>query len=173
MDPVKAIRLIALKNALIPEERDAEANWRFLTRWYSRTYATPLHEVVNLPKLDILQVYYENFYENAEEAELHNELQELLKPDNAVDRALAKSKDEVGMEQLMTETQEQNKKAKTKPEAKPTKKPLTPGKFNKASKQMIDAVDKLGKAITDIKKVVEPVTPGCEFQMNFDDLKDL
>lgn len=69
MNPNEGVRFAAL-NAVFdqkrkkPTERDPEYFLRKVFRWYSATYATPLHVVDELPLHDILQNFWENHYES-------------------------------------------------------------------------------------------------------------
>ncbi len=63
---VRSIQQIALAAIVAP---DAEAHYRRIFRWYSKTFATPLHEVAALPLYDVLLAYYEDRYELLDEKE--------------------------------------------------------------------------------------------------------
>lgn len=60
---IDAIRARALRSILQP---DYEYNLRHIFRWYSRSFATPLHHVPNLPLEDVLQAFFEERYETME-----------------------------------------------------------------------------------------------------------
>ena len=166
MDNVKAIKLIALKDVMLTAS--AEAQWRSVARWYSKTFATPLHEVEDLPRLDIIQAYFEEHYENMNEGELHNELQSLLKPEDALQDSLNKSQDEASVDDLVRQAEEENKALKSQPRTLPKKK-ATP---QEASKEMMAAIAELGEALTTIKdKVEEP--PDRSFGLDFSGLNDI
>jgi len=147
MEPVRAIRLIALKNVL--DEPDASAHWRHISRYYSKTFSTPLHLV------DVLQAYFEDVYEHLEDVELQRELAETLKETDALKREIAKTQDAKIDDILMAEAIAANAAA-AKPKA--------------TTSDMVAALDKLGQAITDIKATVEPV--GLDFS-GLDDSTDV
>jgi len=153
MEPVRAIRLIALKNVL--DEPDASAHWRHISRYYSKTFSTPLHLVDELPRLDVLQAYFEDVYEHLEDVELQRELAETLKETDALKREIAKTQDAKIDDILMAEAIAANAAA-AKPKA--------------TTSDMVAALDKLGQAITDIKATVEPV--GLDFS-GLDDSTDV
>jgi hypothetical protein len=69
MSPAEAVRLAALQVVFDsrrkkPKEVDPEYYLRRIFRWYSKTFATPLHEVEELPLSDVLQHYWEEHYED-------------------------------------------------------------------------------------------------------------
>ncbi len=55
---------------------DSEYNRRFIHRWYSRTFHTPLHDVMGLDPEDVLVAYFESNYEEMLEKENGEELWE-------------------------------------------------------------------------------------------------
>jgi hypothetical protein len=71
---IEAIRVKALRAVLRP---DIQASLRKIFRWYSTTYATPLHIVDDLPLDDILVAYFEENYWNMEQPLLEREINEL------------------------------------------------------------------------------------------------
>ena len=75
MNWLRDLRLLAM-HAVVKESGDY--NLRYIFRWYSRTFHTPLHVVENLPIDDILQHYYEVEYENLTDPERVTEIEHLL-----------------------------------------------------------------------------------------------
>ncbi|CAB4127019.1 hypothetical protein UFOVP75_54 [uncultured Caudovirales phage] len=69
MDVYKAIQLKALANVML-DESDVEYRIRYISRWYSKTFHTPLSEVDDIPFVVLLQAFFEEKYENESEAEL-------------------------------------------------------------------------------------------------------
>ena len=69
------IRILAM-DAVVREP--PEYFLRFIFRWYSRTFHTPLHHVERLPLEDVLQAYYEVKYEDMPEHEIEHEIKMLL-----------------------------------------------------------------------------------------------
>lgn len=159
MDNVRAIKLVALKDVMCEPSTDAQ--WYKLIRWYSKTFATPLHEVDDLPRLDILRAYFSEHYENMDEGELHQELQDLLKPEDKLQNSLNKAKDESDVDDLVKAAEAENKALKAKRssqvKAAPPKENMTKG--------MLEAIEGLGAAITNIKKTV----PEDGFSLDFSD----
>lgn len=51
-------------------EPDSDYWLRKIFRWYSHYFATPLHEVEDLPLVDVLRAWYEQAYEDMEEQDL-------------------------------------------------------------------------------------------------------
>ncbi len=88
---VRAIRLLALQSAMA-DPQPADFVLRDIFRWYSKTFATPLHEVENLPLARVIQTYWEEQYsamvkddENPDMAQtLKDEIQFLIDPAGAV-----------------------------------------------------------------------------------------
>ena len=72
----QSIQLRALANTLLdPKDNpDVEAHFlRNVFRWYSKEFNTPLHQVIELPLVDVMLHYYECQYENMEEPQLEAE----------------------------------------------------------------------------------------------------
>jgi hypothetical protein len=154
LDHIRNIRLIALKNVL--DKPDDDARWRSIARWYSKTFATPLHEVDYLPQLDVLQAYFEDFYEGAEQERLHTELEDLLQDQDPLNKALDKSSNESDMDKLEKELVEHNKRLKEGAVA-----PLV-----KAAQNLGDTLKGLRDVLSD-KSLKEE-----EFSLDFKDLKE-
>jgi len=89
MSLFKALRLQALRAVTDP---DHDYHIRRIHRWYSKTFSTPLHEVLLLDEEDVLTAYYEDLYENMEEPELKEEKAELLMTEKEL-RSRERSKD--------------------------------------------------------------------------------
>jgi hypothetical protein len=75
MDTVEAIRLIALRDVI---KGGTEYSLRYLYRWYSKTFATPLAEVYDLDLHDLLQAFFEEKFEGMEPDALEETREELL-----------------------------------------------------------------------------------------------
>jgi hypothetical protein len=63
------------------KEKSADYSIRYIMRWYSKTFHTPLHLVQTLQLTDILTAYFESRYEQMDELDLAEERKELLKSD--------------------------------------------------------------------------------------------
>lgn len=73
---VEEIRLLAMQAARKP---DGEAFLRRICRWYSQTFATPLHIVeTEIPVEDVLMHFYEHKYDHMEDEERDVEMDEIL-----------------------------------------------------------------------------------------------
>jgi hypothetical protein len=71
----EALRIIALRGAYKP---DSESNLRYVMRWYSKTFHTPLHEVYDLPLEDIWMAFFEERYHDMEREDLEEEVRKAL-----------------------------------------------------------------------------------------------
>ena len=88
MDLYEALRLRAIRAVQKPDEG---AYLRYIHRWYSRTFHTPLHVVEELDPVDVLTAFYEQTYEDMEEADREREIGELLEtPVERRERLIAK-----------------------------------------------------------------------------------
>jgi len=113
MDLGQAIKLIALRNVI---RSDAHYGYRYICRWYSEKFSTPLHMVETLPISEVLLAYYECHYENLKEEERQKELEELLETeDERRDRELKENLEEVEREEFAKITEaEEERRAKKK-----------------------------------------------------------
>lgn len=68
-DFLQSLQIVALEAVLRP---DWEATYRYISRWYSTTFHTPLHLVDDLPIAEVLQHYFEAAYERMDEAKLRD-----------------------------------------------------------------------------------------------------
>jgi hypothetical protein len=75
---LKATRLLAM---LSVDKKDPDYVYRFIMRWYSREFATPLHEVEELPVEDVLLHFFECRYEGMEDHDLDEEIEDLCMSD--------------------------------------------------------------------------------------------
>lgn len=96
MDLIKALQLKALRNVMC-DSSDRDYHLRYIFRWYSKTFFTPLHEVHALPVVDVLTAYFEERFEGFNEEELNQEKIRLIETEQerkereareAADRAL-------------------------------------------------------------------------------------
>ena len=75
METQDAIRFRALYNVLHP---DYHYSIRYIIRWYSRTFSTPIAQVMELPLDEVLLHYYECHYEEMDETQVQFEIDHLL-----------------------------------------------------------------------------------------------
>lgn len=105
-DIVEALRIIALKNVV---NGDAEYHTRFLFRWYSRTFSTPLHEVQNLDIWDILTAYFEEKFEDMSQEEREEQIAALTEDEDEREaRLTAEARDRLESDQLIELSKKQN-----------------------------------------------------------------
>lgn len=55
-----------------------EYRLRLLYRWYSKTFATPLHLVPSIPLTDVLVAFWETRYEEMDEPDLEEERKKII-----------------------------------------------------------------------------------------------
>ena len=108
MTPFEAIKIKALYSVLKP---DSGYYIRKLSRWYSRTYHTPLSDVYDLPIEYLLQNFYEETFEGLDEDELNEELREVVEtPEQKKERVTAEELERLSEFQLLKMGQETNTK---------------------------------------------------------------
>ena len=139
--------MIALRNVI--EKYTPDEEWYYVSRWYSKTFATPLHLVDDLPRLDIYRAYFSEHYEALGEAELNKELEEVLQPQDELQRALEKSALDSDMDKLEKEAILQNKALKEKKKVVPKK------ELDAIGNKLADSVKELGEALGKIPQTVD------------------
>jgi hypothetical protein len=72
---IKAIKTLAMA-AVVSE--DDSYNLRYIQRWYSKEYSTPLADVEDIPSQDLLQTYFEVRYEDMAATDRKQEIERLL-----------------------------------------------------------------------------------------------
>jgi hypothetical protein len=113
----ESVQMCALASVL---RKDEAYLVRHIFRWYSKTFATPLHVVPDLPFEDVLQAYYEHEYETMQPDELTEAAERLIETDEErAQREREKDTEEAENFEFdkMTAEQERKKKARKK---KPT-----------------------------------------------------
>lgn len=79
MIDLKELKEIALANVSDPT---TEYFYRYVCRWYSKTFHTPLHVVfTDIPPSDILLAYFEEGYETMDEDDRFLEMMKTINPD--------------------------------------------------------------------------------------------
>lgn len=131
MNKYEALRLVALQGAYKP---DAESNVRFVLRWYSKTFHTPLHEVYELPLEDVWLAYYEERYQALEKEDLDEEVSKALESPEARNER---------------EMEDEAEKASS----------LEFAKMSEAMNKVSKVVDKVKETIDHLKKVPEAALP--------------
>jgi hypothetical protein len=67
----EALRLLALKARVKPDLTDLH---RFVARWYSKEFHTPLHVVFTLPIDDLWRAYFEEQFAEMEQIDIEQEV---------------------------------------------------------------------------------------------------
>jgi hypothetical protein len=108
-DLLEEARLLAMRAVAKP---DGEYYVRRLCRWYSQTYATPLHVVeTEIPIEDVFMHYFESKYERMEEEEREIEMDEILltpaeREQRKVDAEAAKQADDDFLKEAIEEAEQ-------------------------------------------------------------------
>jgi len=126
-----------------PQERDSDSHWRKICRWYSKNFYTPLHTINDLPRLDVLQAYYEDVYNDMSDVELHDEAQRLLKPHD-LDAKLEQAIEDKAIDLIEKEVKEANKNKKSEEDQEEKIERLD------VSPEMLESLSGIGKALQDI-----------------------
>jgi hypothetical protein len=101
----KEIESIALANVADP---DSDYIYRKICRWYSKTFYTPLHTVLNeLTFSHVLQAYFEEGFEKMEDEDLKDEMLRTIDPDYDENE-----EEDIGEFINMIEDEEENKRMK-------------------------------------------------------------
>ena len=79
MDILKSIRVLAARAV---DKKDGDYVFRYLCRWYSRTFHTPIAEAETIPVEEILQHYFESQYEDLDEEELEGVIALLIETES-------------------------------------------------------------------------------------------
>ena len=104
MDYYTAIRLNALDAVLSGDNQ--EYVLRHIFRWYSKTFATPLNEVEELPLEDVLTHYYETKYEDMKDIEIDMEKASLLETNEERQDRMRKLDEEKALQLDLTSKKE-------------------------------------------------------------------
>jgi hypothetical protein len=108
MSLVDDLQILALKAVI---DGDSDYNLRFVLRWYSKTFATPLHLVKTLPLPDVIQAFWESRYETMDEDALDDERLKIIETrEERVARAIEADKEQMEVEEFMAENSKLVKK---------------------------------------------------------------
>jgi hypothetical protein len=118
----EAARILAMASVKVP---DWEAGYRRVCRWYSKTLATPLMDVLDLPIPFVLQHFYEDLYGGLEQEKLneiirdavesHAEREERLRQEAAADAQLIEAARR-DMARMVAQLEARKRRAPAKPE---------------------------------------------------------
>lgn len=181
VDWPKAIQILAIKEVLA-EEQSSEFDLRSIARWYSKTFATPLHLVYTLPTFDVLQAYYEEIYETLSkdengEIELKRVAEELCKTDEELKAAQKeKDRDEVEFHKMEKDCIANNTKKDAKDLVlKQKQAKLKIERDKQAARQLDRALDQdsLGAKIDLNAPIPAPEEEIEEFKVDFTGLDDI
>ena len=164
MNKWDAMRATAL--AAVVEE-PFEYQLRRISRWYSKTFHTPLADVDNIPVEDLIYTYYECMYEDLPPERREEEIEDIFTPpDKRVLKLDETTERKVSDDDFMKQIQDEEKKKAE--EAKKT--PDMADKMEKMAQSMAGLSDAF-KAAKEVLK--EPEVPR-EISLNFKpDLSDL
>lgn len=137
VERLKNLQLQALRAVVKPDD---EALFRFVCRWYSEKFCTPLMEVYDLPIDFVLQHYFEDQYESMTVEERHAKAMELLESQEQRQERLRREEAEIA-DQLAVMTGHKKLENEIKDRAPSALQQQVAGLFNK------------------FKKKVQPVTP--------------
>jgi hypothetical protein len=105
----ESLNLIALEGAVKP---DGLSTMRYVMRWYSKTFHTPLHVVVNqVPMEDVWLAFYEEKYQGLSREELQEFIDLAMEtPEEREARLIREAQDEISEASFMKMTEEAAKK---------------------------------------------------------------
>ena len=86
---LKALKILCMHGVV---HEPGEYSLRYIFRWYSREFSTPLTEVEDIPLEDVMRHYFESRYEDLEEEDREKEIERLLMPEEKLAR-LRKAED--------------------------------------------------------------------------------
>lgn len=159
MDIVEAAQIRALLSVI---QQDTEYHVRRIQRWYSKTFATPLHEVEDLPLEDVLLVYFEEAFESMPEKKrvtLAIELTQTPEEKVAAEKAQKEAEEAASDEAFLKEIQEKASKEESNQAA------LQAKEFELAAKMMRELGELDGLAGTN-----PPPLPDIEMTFDNDNL---
>lgn len=121
MSLAEDLQIIALREVLADTN---EYRLRWLFRWYSKTFSTPLSSVKEIPLTDILQAFWETTYEAMEPEAIEDERQRLLETaEQRRDRILREDAERSEADRFAEEIEAQAKRAPQKIEDLQVKEP--------------------------------------------------
>lgn len=109
MNTFDALNLLALSGAVKPT---GESNLRYVMRWYSKTFHTPLHEVYHLPVEDIWLAFFEERYHGMPREELQTYIDLALETPEERARRIDAEEAEIASERAFKEMTEKAAAAK-------------------------------------------------------------
>jgi hypothetical protein len=109
MEFYEAVRLNALHAV---HNKDDDYYLRFIFRWYSKTFHTPLHMVDDLPLIDVITAYYEEMYEKMDEdALIQEKYKSSMTPEEWAEKLRKEEEEDLAfMETMMSKQKVENVK---------------------------------------------------------------
>ncbi len=95
---------------------------RYMLRWFSKTFHTPLYLVKEMELEEVLQAFYEEHYAALDDEKLSQELRELLETaEERSARIKAEEDEELMVQKMVEQADKQNKKLEqvVQPDSKP------------------------------------------------------
>lgn len=109
MSLFESLNLIALKGAVKP---DGLSTMRYVMRWYSKTFHTPLHYVESeIPIADVWLAFYEEKYQGLSREELEEYISLALEtPEQRAERLTNEARDQISEAEFAKMTEDAAKK---------------------------------------------------------------
>jgi hypothetical protein len=109
VETFRAIQIEALVQVLAAhKDKDTEYHIRRIMRTYSARFHTPLHQVMELPFLDVMRHYFESEYEELEDEQLEEERRRLTEtPEEKIARSMESESDSVEDDEYVRELEAQ------------------------------------------------------------------
>lgn len=151
MDFFKAIQIQALRDVI---KKPGDYNIRYVHRWYSKTFHTPLYLVEDLPVDEILRAYFEELYEEMDEGRIEDEKRKLTETD--AERAIRVKKEEEDLYQDALFAEKVSKQEAERKDAKLQSQPKNQqqlSNFQSGPKLVESTID--AGAITDQEPVIQ------------------
>lgn len=126
MDFFKAIKVKAFRDVLFSNSDkhppNPDYNLRFIFRWYSKTFHTPLHEVDALPLEGVIRAFFEEKYEGMDEDDREEEIRALTESEEERGQRLTQEEQQKFTDKVFQEAIEKREAGKL--EAKPGSAPI-------------------------------------------------
>ena len=168
MDYLDALRLLALQSVV---RGDSEYSLRAVFRWYSKTFATPLHVVEAQPLEDIFRHYLETQYEELGPQEREAEIRRLTESQEDLrQRRLQEDADDAETLEFAAATEAQERAKKKKPESGPGTMAAAASSLEAAGQDLRAAATRLTDAVPEALAAMKTLPPNIK--MDFVDDKE-
>jgi hypothetical protein len=169
LDLLKAIRICAVGAV---KEKDSDYVMRYIFRWYSREFHTPLHVIDELPLEEVLTHFFECRFENMDDEEIEEAVAKLI--ETRAERTLREAKEKAEAEEddeFYKDTLVQAKKLKAKSDARKANPSLDSPIDPDIGRPLLLPVmgEKLPQSLQDVADKVDPKlkTVPAEIKMQF------